>query len=318
MEGAPVSADCLANELQKLGQFMEKQLITNLQPVLSKLDHIEGSIKGLKEQVEYIQEEQVQLRDQQDHLFERVTSLDTQSRMLQDKLEDMENRDRRNNLVFHDFVEQGGSQQETWEECEAKVKAHVESLGLKLPEHAIERAHRIKTKQTPRPIIVKFSNYKFREAVMAAFKEAKNHTEQEHRISADFAPATRIARSKLWPLMKEAFDRGEKPSMPVGTLRIGRDIYVYDHEQRRVIKNPERENQNHSSRVMDAGAGAPRGKRTVSERSPETRPPSPGPEERLTGANSFPLLTNVAQLSINRSRGTPRGGSRGNRGRGRH
>jgi len=81
------------------------------------------------------------------------------------KLDDVENRLRRNNLVFHGIPEEGN---ETWDEAEVKV---VDVLKRKLQHdiesRAIDRAHRLgrKVPGRIRPIIVKFAFFKDKDAI---------------------------------------------------------------------------------------------------------------------------------------------------------
>lgn len=77
---------------------------------------------------------------------------------------------RRNNLRLF------GVQEVKQENCEIKVLTEViqGKLGIRLPEYAIERAHRIgKSGNKRRPIVIKFANYKFRNMVFTHKKLLK-------------------------------------------------------------------------------------------------------------------------------------------------
>ena len=93
---------------------------------------------------------------------------------LQDKLDDLENRSRRNNLCF-DGIEESTAN-ETWEQTEAKVKEviaskmQVESVSAII----IERAHRVGKRKPgnskPRSVVAKFLNFKDRQVVLNSAK----------------------------------------------------------------------------------------------------------------------------------------------------
>lgn len=91
---------------------------------------------------------------------------------LVNKIDYIENQSRRNNVIFDGILEDS---KETWQETEVKVHEVLKSnMGFSdnLP---IERAHRVGAKkaQKSRAIVVKFSSYKDREAVLRNGKKLK-------------------------------------------------------------------------------------------------------------------------------------------------
>ena len=89
---------------------------------------------------------------------------------LEDKIDDLENRSRRNNLCFEGIEE---STNETWQDTENKVKflisSHMPEVG-----GCIGRAHRVGRRSSAeskgRKIVARFLNYKDRESVLKAKK----------------------------------------------------------------------------------------------------------------------------------------------------
>lgn len=80
----------------------------------------------------------------------------------QEKNEKLEAQSRRDNLKFYNMH---GESQETWEQSENKIRTYLsEKLGI--DGCHIERAHRLPSKSTPRPIIAKFSFFKDKEKVL--------------------------------------------------------------------------------------------------------------------------------------------------------
>ena len=84
--------------------------------------------------------------------------LKTKLSTLQNYCEYLESQSRRNNLVFPSFEESGD---ETWEDCESKIKTYMsDDLSLDPGNVVIERAHRLGNGNKPRPIIAMFLSYK--------------------------------------------------------------------------------------------------------------------------------------------------------------
>lgn len=124
-----------------------KDVQTNITEIKRRLSKIEGS-SGTDEVVQM-------LKDTHNKL-ESIESRQSQHSTL--VVDDLNNRMRRNNLIFKGIVEQDS---ETWQETEGLVNEFVsKNLGIAAGE--IERAHRIGQKRPgyTRPIIVKFLNFK--------------------------------------------------------------------------------------------------------------------------------------------------------------
>ena len=102
----------------------------------------------------------------------RVKEVKVQIEDLGNKLDNLENRSRRNNLCFEGIPE---SLNETWQESESKIKHLISSH---MPEvstdFVIERAHHVgrpRSDSKPRKIVAQFLNYKDHEAVFKAKKK---------------------------------------------------------------------------------------------------------------------------------------------------
>nr|XP_047131556.1 uncharacterized protein LOC124810552 [Hydra vulgaris] len=123
--------------------------------------------------------------------------------IIQDKLAELEDRSRRNNLRFDGFDER---EEETWEDSQSKVKEFLkEKLGIK-NNIAIERAHRTGKKHVSgkrrRTIVVKFLNYKDREIVLNEYKKRKLWNEKIY-LNEDYSNRTIEKRRFLFTKAKE-------------------------------------------------------------------------------------------------------------------
>ena len=145
---------------------------------------------------------------------------------LEMKNDNLEDQSRRNNLIIHGLHEKRG---ETWAETENKVRSFMSSLDVaSAGTISIERAHRLNSKSSNRPTLVKFSFYKDKCAVLDATKEFRKHDRLDHRVSEDCTERVRWLRSKLFPFMKAARDKSETAFLSYDKLIIEGDVYVYD------------------------------------------------------------------------------------------
>jgi len=126
---------------------------------------------------------------------------------LRDKVDDLENRSRRNNLCFEGIEESG--RHETWDESEKIIKDLInDKLELNADEIQIERAHRVgKPKgHKSRTIIAKFLNYKDREQILKSRRQLKGTS---ITIREDYSDLVAEKRKNLVPQMLEARRNGK-------------------------------------------------------------------------------------------------------------
>ena len=136
-----------------------------------KFDHREKSVRVLKHDSKYLKEQNSILTKQVTELQSTVSQLESCTHETEIKNERLEAQSRRDNLKFHGFEDNRG---ETWEESENTVWRYIfDELAIDESAIQIERAHRIRSKNSPRPIIVKFSHYKDRDRVLKSFREKR-------------------------------------------------------------------------------------------------------------------------------------------------
>lgn len=163
------------------------------------------------------------------NLREASSAIYSDIEYLKRKCNDLENRSRRNNILIFGVDD---SAEESWTDSQMKVvKLCQEKLGLSIDPNQIDRAHRLGHFQSlrPRPIIVRFDQFKIKESVLVQTKKLKG---TPLAISEDYAPATRQARKEL---LKFARQRNEKFKLRFDKLIIGSTRYVYDATKKEVI-----------------------------------------------------------------------------------
>ena len=149
---------------------------------------------------------------------------------LTSKVSYLEGQSIRDNLVLFGIPEQ---QEEAWDGCEDEVRKVLDE-NLKLQgalsdtEVGIERAHRIGKKQQgkTRPIVVKFSRYKTKNAILNLKHKLKGS--HYHRISEQFSEAIMQERRKFQPLIESAIQNKQCFSLKYNKLAIEGVTYFYD------------------------------------------------------------------------------------------
>ena len=114
---------------------------------------------------------------------------------IENKLVDLEDRSRRNNLRINGIKE---GKNETWEECEERVNCFLEEkLDMDTSEIWIERAHRVgeKKRGQERQIVVQFNSYKNKLDILRNCKKLKG---TNFSIFEDFSKETASIRKEKW------------------------------------------------------------------------------------------------------------------------
>ena len=174
----------------------------------------------------------------------------------------MENQSRRENLIFHGMTE---TDDETWEQSETKVRHFIsDDLSLGDSRISIKRAHRLNTRKSPRPVIVKFSHYKDKEKVLRRYREkVKELKENQHvnedaaaqdqpseasddrepeslfcgvRVAEDFSARVRKARASLRPFLRDYLKNKQNAFIKFDKLVIDDVTYVYDEIEKKLVR----------------------------------------------------------------------------------
>ena len=123
---------------------------------------------------------------------------------LREKVRDMEDRSRRNNIRIEGVRE---SENEDWSTTKEKIRdIFQKNLGIK-QQITIERAHRGKRQgNKPRTIIAKILNYEEKELILANARKLKGSGIFIHE---DFSRETVLIRQKLWEEVKQLREKGK-------------------------------------------------------------------------------------------------------------
>ena len=134
-------------------------------------------------------------------------------------MEDLQSRSMRENLVFFGLAEYKGERKKNFvslidDFCETQ-------LGLSSIGENIEKANRVgkfdEGRNTPRPIVVKFSSFRRRESVR---EQARLLSGTTFRIQEQFLRKINDARKKVFLIMNEARRNGQKVALVRNKLYI--------------------------------------------------------------------------------------------------
>ncbi|XP_075553443.1 uncharacterized protein LOC142586063 isoform X1 [Dermacentor variabilis] len=169
---------------------------------------------------------------------EAINTMNREMARLSNKLEDLENRSRRNNLIIYGLKE---GDNESPAILEKRVMHDIFKDILAVEVKSIERIHRIGKKRTARerPVILRFFDFTEK---MSVLRNCSKLQGEQISISEDFSPAVREMRRKLWHSSQENRTRGDKVKLIFDKLRINSDLYAWDstENKRTLVKRESR------------------------------------------------------------------------------
>ena len=178
MKEAPVWAKMLFTQMMNVNDeiasvrrqvdYLKLDMDNKIQTLVSNTEKINDEVKSLESKVETLAEEKTLLKRRVDKLTE--------------DLDEMEQYSRRSCLIFAGIKETGDIPEDT---DKAILDVCNNKLGLNLTQEAIDRSHRLgpvrearmeqgnEVNPSPRPIIVKFTNYHNRSMVFSSKRNLK-------------------------------------------------------------------------------------------------------------------------------------------------
>ncbi|XP_077516735.1 uncharacterized protein LOC144127664 [Amblyomma americanum] len=167
------------------------------------------------------------------HPFQQlVVQLSSENSQLRARLSELEDRQRRDNLLFYGIPD---AQSGSWAQSEEKlVKVLSSCLEIPTSEILIDRAHRLGefASKKCRPIIAKFLSFKVKQRILLNFSKLKD---EKITLSEDFSFATLHARKKL-----VEFGKSEPLTFKLrfNKLYIKNKCYSYNHSDDSVHEIP--------------------------------------------------------------------------------
>ena len=208
------SMERLENKTERLGN--ENTLLKQ---------EVKSLTKGADFQNKWFEERRRDLEEirARDHIEEDIKLIEQKHQLLEEKISQLEDRSRRNNLQFSGFTEKAEGA-ETWEESENLIRDFLEeNLEMESKDKTTERAHRTVSKLNgkKRPITVKFLNYKDKDAVLNQYRQKQLWKENIY-INEEYSERTAELRKQLFQQAKEIRQLGKSAKVVFKKLVISR------------------------------------------------------------------------------------------------
>ena len=217
MDAQDKKMDAMAAAQEELG----KELGRKLDDIQKAAVAMEAKLTRLSSRQDVAEERLEALELFRKEVVEAPTAGEAEIRFLMEKIDDMENRDRRLNLKFVGFPEKIEK-----EDVLGFIMDAIKRMwpGIVFPNGLeIERAHRLGTVRTqvegqaapkPRPIIARFLRFQDKENIMAAARRAKGRWDgKEILVYQDFSKAVNEKRALFNPCKKILHQKGRDFAM---------------------------------------------------------------------------------------------------------
>ena len=212
-------------------------IMTAITSLSSKLGDLSSSFSSLAGKVNQLSQDSEKIQDHLQSLVCENKSLRKANEEMESRLEalalkvdDLECRGRRNNLIFHG-IPRGAPRRGESKDCESTLKETLSShLGIRPEDLKLDRVHRLggfsPTKSKPPPMIARFSFYKERQQVL---KESRKFKGSSVHVQEDFSPRVREIRRKLAPRVARYRDEGKRATLVFDHIIVdGRKEFLED------------------------------------------------------------------------------------------
>lgn len=158
---------------------------------------------------------------------EEMACMNKVIKSLEARIDDLENRSRRSNLIVYGIPE---AEDETSETLAQAVNEGIITKILELEPVSIERIHRLGRggPNKTRPVILKLHDGRNKSGILKNGFKLKN---TDYSIGEDFSRKLREIRKKLWDSAKQNRENKDKVSLVYNKLFINNRVYIWDDEK---------------------------------------------------------------------------------------
>lgn len=169
---------------------------------------LHGEVEQLREEVSDLRSENDSLRREKEKMAERMENLVL-------KVDDLEGRSRRNNLIFSGIPK---VRNESNEQCESAVRSFIsDKLECDGSSMEFDRVHRLNSKDDS-PVIARFVFYKQKQEVLRA--KGRKLKGSNFFVGEDYTFKVRDIRKRLTPHLKKARNEGKRATLVFDHLII--------------------------------------------------------------------------------------------------
>lgn len=210
----------------------QSKLLTSVNEIKKNQKVMQEQVTDINKRLQVVETKTILLETkQQEHGIagQAADSLRNENIALRGRLDDMEDRSRRNNVIFYGIPDLAS---ETWGDAERKITSLLSECSLPSISgtFGIERSHRLGAYAANkcRPIIVQFSSFKTRDLILSCKVQLKT---VDVTVSEDFSFATRLARRKLIEFGKS---QGSTFKLRFNKLYQNNNCYTYNPQEDRI------------------------------------------------------------------------------------
>lgn len=204
--------------------------LDKVEEVLQISKKIEGEITEVKKELTEVKEEALKTTAKVTLLEAENATFKKKLLDLEAKLDTMENQSRRNNLLVKGVPESKG---ETWLDCKKTVIRIAQEAGVRIQTQDIERAHRLQSKTTPRPIIAKLVYFQDKEDIIRNQRRIAN---SDITIAEDYSKLIQEERRELFKVMQDKRKEDKYAVVKFNKLQVEEEVFRYDWESKTLIK----------------------------------------------------------------------------------
>ena len=145
---------------------MSQEMNERFDTMNSQFDSLNDSVAGLRQEVNQLEEEIEAVKNDNEQLRLENRDLTHRLEQAENKLDDLEGRSKRNNLIFSGLKKRAGAaDHESWDDCENLVKDLIRDQLKIRDDIQFDRVHRL-GKDPNSPIVARFTNFKDKERVL--------------------------------------------------------------------------------------------------------------------------------------------------------
>lgn len=259
-----------AMDLLLLGGDVETNPGPDLAKLAKQLELIALDIKEIKEgrlaSIDAKLENLAVLDSKITNCMDQVSSLQKEIVALELKLDDLENRSRRSNLIFYGIEEDKNENNETLQQT---INEKILKDVLQIGPITIERIHRLgrASDKKNRPVILKLLDSRDKAKV---FKNCYKLKGTDISISEDFSPRVRDIRKKLWNSARANKDAGDKVTLSYDKLIINKETYIWNDEKNDKVPIKDKQNRPPSTKNPRDDVPATRTRSQRNQKSPSS------------------------------------------------
>lgn len=203
-------------------------VLKNQTDIRAQLNSVDSAVKKLEDSVSQLQIIDTKVTAMQKTIDQLSATVQAQ----QVKLNDLEDRSRRNNIVIYCIEEQEGEDIATLKDV---VVNKLFSERMQVVVKSVERIHRIGLKKVGkvRPIIARLYDYNEKVAI---FKNAMKLKNSKISISDDYSNETRRRRKRLWDSTKDERSNGRRVKLVRDRLKLNDEWYTWDDASNKRVK----------------------------------------------------------------------------------